>query len=132
MFAELLERARGTRRALPLDMDIETIESMNGEQLATVTDRLLLRARVTSRRLSTNKQAFANDRRSSGRPVSSIRALQARGSVASIPSLASSRARIPEAERTLFVRARKFSTSTASAAVLATLFAIAIAVTSVV
>jgi hypothetical protein len=35
--------------------DIDAIEAINFEQLATVTDRLLLRGRVTRRRLSTNK-----------------------------------------------------------------------------
>jgi hypothetical protein len=35
--------------------DIDAIEAINVEQLATVTDRLLLRGRVTKRRLSTNK-----------------------------------------------------------------------------
>jgi hypothetical protein len=44
--------------------DIDAIEAINFEQLATVTDRLLLRGRVTRRRLSTNKilvrpEAFA-------------------------------------------------------------------------
>ena len=40
---------------MQLDMNIAAIEAINVEQLATVTDRLLLRGRVTKRRLSTNK-----------------------------------------------------------------------------
>jgi hypothetical protein len=44
------------QRELPFGMhDIDAIEAINVEQLATVTDRLLLRGRVTKRRLSTNK-----------------------------------------------------------------------------
>ena len=117
----MLAQVRGTQRALLLDMqDIEAIEMMNFEQLATVTDRLLLRARVTSRRFSTNKGAFANDRRSclagGVRPRLSAAALALRDAP----------------ELTLFIRARKFSTSTASAALLATAFTIAILITSVV
>ncbi len=116
MLVEMLARLRGTQRALLLDMrDIEAVEMMNFEQLATVTDRLLLRARVTSRRFSTNKKAFANDRRSAPRFSAAVLAL-----------------RDAEPERTLFIRARTFSTSTASAALLATAFAIAILITSVV
>ena len=54
--AERLAPHRGARRALPLVMhDIDAIEAINVEQLVTVTDRLLLRGRVTKRRLSTNK-----------------------------------------------------------------------------
>ncbi len=125
---ELLDGDRGTANALPSDMqDIETIEMMNVEQIATVTDRLLLRARVTNRRFSTNKQLFACDRRS--RP--SFGSTLSR-EIAPIPSLASRRVPQHGEEMTLFVRAKRFSTSTASAALLATLFAIAIAVTSVV
>ena len=41
--------------------DIDAIEAINFEQLATVTDRLLLRGRVTRRRLSTNKIIVRND-----------------------------------------------------------------------
>ena len=42
-------------------LDIEAIETINFEQLVTVTDRLLLRGRVTKRRLSTNKLIFRNE-----------------------------------------------------------------------
>ncbi|MBX3160826.1 MAG: hypothetical protein KF773_32975 [Deltaproteobacteria bacterium] len=35
--------------------DIDAIEAINAEQLATVTDRLLLRGRITDRRPSTSK-----------------------------------------------------------------------------
>jgi hypothetical protein len=131
IFVELLERDRGTPNALPSDMqDIETIEMMNVEQLATVTDRLLLRARMTNGRFSHNKQLFAVDHRRPSRPSIGQLARE----IAPIPSLAGHRASqhadVPEL--TLFVRAKRFSTSTASAALLATLFAIAIAVTSVV
>jgi len=38
-----------------------TIEEINGEQIATRTDLLLMRARAASVRLSSNKLAFAND-----------------------------------------------------------------------
>src|SRR5678815_3925981 len=55
-FAKRLARSRGLLRALRPGMyDIDAIEAINFEQLATVTDRLLLRGRVTKRRLSTNK-----------------------------------------------------------------------------
>ena len=102
--------------------DSETIEMLNVEQIATVTDLLLLRARRTNRRFSASKQLFASDHR---RP--SYR------EIAPIPSLVAYRASQPDLEQpTLFVRAKRFSTSTASAALLATLFAIAIAVTSIV
>lgn len=42
-------------------LDIEAIETINFEQLVTVTDRLLLRGRATSRRLSTNKMIFRHE-----------------------------------------------------------------------
>lgn len=42
-------------------LDIEAIETINFEQLVTVTDRLLLRGRATSRRLSTNKLIFRHE-----------------------------------------------------------------------
>lgn len=118
MLAELLVGARGTTRALPLDMNATaTIELINGEQLATRTDLLLMRARAARGWLSNNKPAFAGDVRF------------ARGSHAKLPTI-----RVPEAERdpdrTLFIRVRRAGTSTASAAVLATIFAVAIAITT--
>ena len=106
--------------------DSATIETMNVEQIATVTDLLLLRARRTNRRFSANKQLFAGDhKRPSYREIAPIPSLV--GVTVSQRALQSD---IPEL--TLFVRAKRFSTSTASAALLATLFAIAIAVTSIV
>lgn len=42
-------------------LDIEAIETINFEQLVTVTDRLLLRSRATKRRLSTNKLIFRHE-----------------------------------------------------------------------
>lgn len=42
-------------------LDIEAVETINFEQLVTVTDRLLLRGRATSRRLSTNKLIFRHE-----------------------------------------------------------------------
>jgi len=42
-------------------LDIEAIETINFEQLVTVTDRLLLRGRATQRRLSTNKLIFRHE-----------------------------------------------------------------------
>jgi hypothetical protein len=95
-----------------------TVEAINGEQIATVTDLLLLRARTTRRRFSTNKLAFAHDRRGS-RPSIPLPV---------VPAPAEDDFRDPE--RTLFVRARTFGTSTASAAIVATVFAIGIVVTS--
>ena len=42
-------------------LDIEAVETINFEQLVTVTDRLLLRGRATQRRLSTNKLIFRHE-----------------------------------------------------------------------
>jgi hypothetical protein len=78
-----------------------TIEGINGEQIATRTDLLLMRARVARVRLSSNKLAFANDAH-----VARARASQ----------------------RTMFIRVA--ATSTTTAAILACVFAIAIAITS--
>ena len=79
-----------------------TIEEINGEQIATRTDLLLMRARAASVRLSSNKLAFANDAH-----VARARASQ----------------------RTMFIRVPR-ATSTTSAAILAAVFAIAIVITS--
>jgi hypothetical protein len=87
------------------------IETINVDQIATVTDLLLLRARTSHRRLSSNKLAFAYDRR---------------GARASRPSTSDFR----DPDVTMFVRAREIGTSTASAAVVATAFAIAIVLAS--
>ena len=93
-----------------------TIEQINGEQIATRTDLLLMRSRNARGRLSNNKAAFSKD------------VLIARGSQRSIarrPSL------LRDSDRTLFIRVRRVGTSTASAAVLATVFAITIVLTSI-
>lgn len=79
-----------------------TIEEINGEQIATRTDLLLMRACAASVRLSSNKLAFANDAH-----VARARASQ----------------------RTMFIRVPR-ATSTTSAAILAAVFAIAIVITS--
>lgn len=127
MFAELFIGARGTQRALPSDMHgTETLELINGEQIATVTDLLLLRARTTRRRFSTNKAAFANDVRVIARHADAKKRRQR----PSIPSLVVHPSLSRDPEHTLFVRARKIGTSTASAAVVATAFAIAIVLTT--
>jgi len=126
MSLELLCPSGGTQRALLLVM--QDIETLNVEQIATVTDLLLLRARHTNRRFSANKQLFAADhKRPSYREIAPIPSL-VDGSVGRVRQTAPTD--VPEL--TLFVRAKRFSTSTASAALLATLFAIAIALTSVV
>ena len=124
MFLELFEPHRGTPRALLLDM--QDIEMLNVDQIATVTDLLLLRARHTNRRFSASKHLFAADhKRPSYREIAPIPSL--------VGATVSQRALQPDIpELTLFVRAKRFSTSTASAALVATLFAIAIAVTSIV
>lgn len=65
--AEGHERGRGTQRVLAICMhDIDAIEAINVEQLATVTDRLLLRGRITRRRLSTSKILVRPDRLACG------------------------------------------------------------------
>lgn len=94
--------------------DIDAIEMINVEQLATQTDRLLLRGRHTKRRLSTNKIVY--------RPMFRVELAHERLHVEPPPP------RAPDPEHTLFVRARRFSTSTTSAAILATAFAIAIVI----
>lgn len=99
--------------------DIETVEALNAEQFATATDRILFRARGSHGRLSANKALFARDaRRPSDREI------------APIPSLVRAAVDDLSPERTLYVRAKKFSTSTTSAAVLATVFAIALVITN--
>ncbi len=136
MFAELLERDRGTQRALPSDMHgTTTLETINGEQFATVTDLLLFRARTTQRRFSTNKAAFANDVRVIERGNEARASVALRRSRPSIPSLVahprvSQQTTSRDPDHTLFVRARKLGTSTTSAAVVATAFAIAILLTT--
>ena len=94
-----------------------TIEAINGEQIATRTDLLLMRARSTHGRFSNNKLAFAGDVR------------WGRGSQSSI-SVARSLLRAPAPEHTMFIRVRRVSTSTTTAAILAALFATAILLTS--
>lgn len=108
-----------------------TIEAINGDQIATRTDLLLVRARNARCRLSNNKAAFANDISARGtRELAAREAREftrralARGSQPSIPLL-------PDPDHTLFIRVRRVGTSTASAAVLATMFAIAIVLTSI-
>jgi hypothetical protein len=130
MFAELLARNRGTQHALPENMnEMATMERINVDQIATVTDLLLLRARTTRRRFSTNKIAFVHDRREASRAGRrSILPWRRSTRTPSIPAV-----RAPndfrDPERTLFVRARKLGTSTASAAIVATSFAIALVLT---
>jgi hypothetical protein len=93
--------------------DIEAIESINFEQLATATDRLLLRARHAKRRPSTNKIVY--------RPAFRV-------------DLAHERVNVAAEDKTELVRvpSRKRLTSTTAATVLASVFAIAIAVISIV
>lgn len=99
MFAKPLERDRGTTFVLLETMNAAaTIEAINGEQIATRTDLLLMRARDARVRLSSNKLAFAND--------------------------------VRHAEHTMFIRVRRVGTSTATAAILAAVFATAILITS--
>jgi hypothetical protein len=102
--AEPLVADRGMTRALPFSMSATaTIEEINGEQIATRTDLLLMRARAARVRLSSNKLAFAND----------VHVARARRS-----------------QRTMVIRVRRAGTSTTSAAILASVFAIAIVITS--
>lgn len=104
--AEPLAGDRGTTLVLPIFMSATaTIEEINGEQIATRTDLLLMRARAARSRLSSNKLAFAND-------VARLRAARA------------------ITDRTLMIRVRRAGSSTTTAAVLATVFAVAIAITS--
>jgi hypothetical protein len=123
MFAELHIGNRGTQRALRVCMlDIDAIESINVEQLATNTDRLLLRGRVTRRRLSTNKIVY--------RPAFRIELAQP----TVVEPVAVRQPELDAPERTMFVRAKKLGrlgTSTASAALLASLFAVALVLASV-
>jgi hypothetical protein len=93
---------------------IEAIEAINVEQLATATDRLLLRARHAKRRLSENKIVY--------RPAFRV-------------DLAHEHVAVTEGEdKTELVRvpARKRFTSTTTATLLASVFAIAITVISIV
>ena len=116
MFAELFTGDRGTHRALPFHMHgTASFERINGEQIATRTDLLLARARAARCRLSSNKAAFAHD----------VRVL-ARGSQPSIPMPV-----LRAAEPTLLIRVQRAGTSTTTAAILATVFAIAIVLTSI-
>ncbi len=96
-------------RALPFSMSAAaTIEEINGEQIVTRTDLLLLRARMARCRLSNNKLAFAND----------VQVARARASQRVL------------AGRTLVIRVRRVGPSTTSGVILASVFAIAIAITS--
>lgn len=98
-------------RALPFSMSATaTIEEINGEQIATRTDLLLMRARAVRSRLSNNKLAFAND----------------------VPACARARAsQLPiQPDHTMLIRVRRVGTSTTTAAILASVFAVAIAITS--
>ncbi len=100
-------------RALPFSMSATaTIEEINGEQIATRTDLLLMRARAARYRLSNNKLAFAND----------VHVARARASWPVRPG------RGPD--HTVLIRVRRIGTSTTSAAILASVFAVAIVITS--
>lgn len=116
MCAKVLVGDRGTSRALTPDMlSADAIEAINFDQLATPTDRMLLRARHSRRRLSTNKIVY--------RPSFRVELAEP---IAVEPSPAYA-TRPPAADQTMFIRARSFGTSTTSAAILATVFGIAIA-----
>jgi hypothetical protein len=131
MFAELLGGDRGTPRALPFFMDgAANLERINGEQIATVTDLLLLRARNAKRRLSSNKEAFAHDPRVDGRAPIAHGSSPSIPTRPSVPSLGPHPSLSLDPDRTLFVRVRRAGTSTTSAAVLATAFAIGIILTA--
>jgi hypothetical protein len=108
-------------------LDIEAVEAMNFEQIATPTDRVLLRARRAKQRLSNNKIVY--------RPEFPVELAQRTRISPPVPHEEYERtvaARPPRFEPapTLLVRAKRVSTSTASAAVLASIFAVALAVTT--
>jgi hypothetical protein len=92
---------------------IDAIESINVEQIATPTDRLLLRGRHSEGRISSNKIVY--------RPSFRVELAHEHVEVAPPPPLAA-----VAAERTLLMRAAYVGHGTTLPAVLATLFAIAI------
>src|SRR5437868_5023164 len=115
MWLELHARSRGLPRALlPSMTDIDKIERLNADQFATPADRIVFRARASQQRLSANKALFAKD---VGR-----RAPREVAPIPSLPRLAGS-VRVAHDEPTLYVRAKKVSTSTTTGALLATVFA---------
>jgi hypothetical protein len=107
--AEVLDEETGTTRVLATDMlSVAALEQINFEQLATPTDRVLLRSRHARNRLSETKIVY--------RPAFKV-------------ELAEERLQIEPAapagtEHTQFVRARRLDPSTTTAAILATLFSI--------
>jgi len=88
-----------------------SIEALNAEQLVTATDRLLLRASVAQLHPHGRKRVVELDRR---------------------PGVHRRREPDPDPEQTMYVRAQRFSTNTTLPAVLASAFAIALAVVSIV
>jgi hypothetical protein len=110
MFAERLARHHGTQCVLATDMlSVDAIESINFEQLATPTDRVLLRSRHAKRRLSENKIVY--------RPTFRVELAERLHVEPAVPIY----------DQTVFIRARRFDpTSTTSAAILASLFCIAL------
>jgi len=91
----------GATRALPADMyDADTLEAINVEQLATATDRMLLRGRVARRRPS----AASQGRDPYPRMVSHLAAPLARGSAPSLPSRRASSSPGERARPTLQIR----------------------------
>ena len=111
MFAERQPQCHGTLRVLATDMlSVDAIESINFEQLATPTDRVLLRSRHAKRRLSTNKIVY--------RPAFRVELAERLHVEPAAPAAC---------DQTVFIRARRFDpTSTTSAAILASLFCIAL------
>lgn len=94
--------------------NIDAIEAINVEQIATPTDRLLLRGRHSEGRISSHKIVY--------RPSFRVELAHERVEVeAPSPPVA-----VIAAERTLLMRAVYVGNSTTLPAVLATLFAIAI------
>ena len=88
----------------------DAMESINFEQLVTPTDRVLLRARHAKGRLSTNKIVY--------RPSFRVELAERLHVEPAAPAVC---------EQTVFMRGRRFEpTSTTSAAILASLFCIAL------
>jgi hypothetical protein len=109
--AEVLDDDSGTTRVLATDMlSAAALEQINFEQLATPTDRVLLRSRHARNRLSETKIVY--------RPAFKVELAEER---LQIEPAAPARS-----EHTVFVRARRFDPSTTTAAILAALFSIAL------
>jgi hypothetical protein len=88
----------------------DVLESINFEQLATATDRVLLRSRHARRRLSETKIVY--------RPTFRVELAERLQVEPAAPTAC---------DQTVFMRARRFDlTSTTSAAILASLFSIAL------